>query len=489
VLLPVAAALAVLACQPASGRRLVIAVPAGPATIAPNALNEEFTLSVLSNVYETVVDLDGGLGLRPGLAESWHTPDDLTWVFRIRTGVRTHDGGTLRAQDVAQSLEHARSAPESRRRVQLAILDRIETPDDHTLVLTTRTPFDPLPTRLSNIHIWRKAKDGSPVGTGPYRVRSWSSGGDAVLEAFPSYRQGKPAIDAVEFRVMIDPLEREAAVRAGTAQLAIDVPAEHMQSLDKTPGVRSLAENGLRVLLLGMDTVHAFRDVRVRRAVALAIDRRALVSGPLGGFAEVVDQIASPQEMGQAPDLPERRYDPQESLRLLAAAGHPQGLDVDLEYMPQKYRAMEAVASAIAADLLQVGIRVTPRPRAGPELLGRIERHETALYILGWISDSGDGRLSYEYLLHSPGPTYGLDNGGAYSNPEVDSLIERASSRLSVGERREILDRLARIVYDEVPVVPLYRQANLYAVSRSLVYRPRLDRRMRAFEMAWVTGS
>jgi ABC-type transport system substrate-binding protein len=211
-----------------------------------------------------------------------------------------------------------------------------------------------------------------------------------------------------------------------------------MASLDKTPGVRSLAENGLRVLLLGMDSVRVFRDVRVRRAVAAAIDRRALVSGPLGGYAEVVDQIASPQEMGQAADLPERLCDPEESKRLLAAAGFARGFDVELEYMPQKYRAMEAVAPAIARDLAKVGINVRLTARSGPELLGRIEKRETVFYILGWISDSGDGRpLGHHVERHRSGRSLRPRQRGRLQQPRggrpdregLRAALDRGASR------------------------------------------------------------
>jgi peptide/nickel transport system substrate-binding protein len=148
-----------------------------------------------------------------------------------------------------------------------------------------------------------------------------------------------------------------------------------------------------------------------------------------------------------------------------------------------RYRR-EAVASI--GDLARVGIHARLVPRTSAVMLGRIERREVPLYILGWMSDGGDGRVSYEYLLHSPGPAYGLDNGGAYSSPQVDALIERASTRMPIAERRQVLTQLGRLVYEEVPVVPLYRQVSLYAVSRGLAFHPRLDRRLRVIEMAWV---
>ncbi len=474
------------ACGPSS-KALVVAVPAGPAMGRPNGLNEEFTLSVLSNVYETLVDLDSGLALRPGLAESWHSPDDLTWVFKLRRGVRLHDGRELTASLAARSLEDARLHPESRRRLQLSVVEAIEAPDDHTLVLRTTRPFDPLPARLSNVFVWAPGADGGPVGTGPYELRRWEQGGDARLEAFAGYRQGAPRIAHVEFRVLAEPLGRVAALRDGRASLVVDLPAESLEPLRRTRGIETVVRNGLRVLFLGMDSRVTFKDPRLRRAVALAVDRAALVRGPLGGYGEIVEEIVGPQELGgHQEDLPGHGHDPLQARRLVAEAGFASGFDVDLEFMPQKYRAMEAVARAIAADLSAIGIRVRLRPRNPSDMLARVERQQTALYLLGWISDNGDGRMSYEYLLHTPMGGFGLNNGGGYSTPEVDALIERSLSRMDGLDRRAVISRLARLIHDDLPVLPLYRQTDLYAVSGGLEFRPRLDRRVRAFDMSWA---
>lgn len=493
--IPVLALVVVLGCRAVPERRLVVAVPAGPSSLLPNNLNEELTLSVQSNVFETLVGVDAGLAVGAGLAESWHSPDDLTWVFRLRRGVPLHNGGRLTASDVVRALEHARDDPTSRRRSQLELVTSLEAPDDRTIVVRTRAPFDPLPARLANVHIWARGAGGAPVATGRYRVRSWSEGGTTVLEAFPDHPDGLPDFTVVEFRVAKQAAERARLLREGKVDLVVDAPADEMKSLPETPGVRVVTEMGLRVLFLGMDSAHArsphfpegnnaFRDVRVRRAVALAVDRNALVRGPLGGFAEVVDAIVSPQELGGHKDaLEPRRYDPTEARRLLAEAGFGNGFAVHLDYIPEKYRAMEAVATSIARDLAAVGIRALLRPGSPREVVTRVERQDTALYVLGWISDTGDGRVSYEYLLHTPTRGFGIDNGGGYSNPEVDRLIEEASGRMLPEQRDAILSRLGRLVHEDVPVVPLYRQADLYALRSDLVFRPRLDRRVKAAEI------
>jgi peptide/nickel transport system substrate-binding protein len=230
-----------------------------------------------------------------------------------------------------------------------------------------------------------------------------------------------------------------------------------------------------------------FRDVRVRRAVALAIDRDALVRGPLAGQAEVVDQIVSPQVFGHHDGLPLLAHDPAEARRLLAEAGYADGFEVDLDLTATAGRPHPAL-EPVMRDLGAVGIRVRPRASQLASLLDRVERRDTALYLMGWISTSGDAGSSAEYLLHTPGGAYGIDNGGGYSSPDVDRLLGEAARCLDSGERRLLLRRAFERVHEDVPVVPLYRATDIYAVAERLVFVPRLDREIRGAELRWSAG-
>ncbi len=500
-----------LACgAPRAPRALVVAVTSGPLSLQPNTINEEFTLSVQSNVFETLVDFDDDLMLRPGLARSWVTLDDFTWVFRLRPGLRLHDGRLLQAADVAQSLEHARADPDSRRRLQLEPLQSVRVLDAGTLELRTRRALDMLPTRLGNVFIWSRGTRGEPVGTGPYRVREWSPTGPTRLTAFEGYHGGVPPIREVEFRVIPDPGEQARELRAGRVQLMLDVSREDVERLRADARVRLVTRAGLRILFLGLDVARArspyvstraaaqpeaadfgdgdvnpLRDVRVRRALALAVDRERLAREALGGLAEPVDQIAAPIEQGGV-----RRasllHDPQAARRLLHAAGYARGFRLGLDFMPNKYRAMEHVVAELSRDLAGVGVEVVPTPRSPVDMLRRVEQRDLSFYLLGWISDIGDAVMSYEYLLHTPRDGFGVTNGGGYSNPRLDALVLAASGRLTPRQRRERLAEAARLVAEDVPVLPLYRQLDVYALDPTLEFSPRLDRRVRAAALRFV---
>jgi peptide/nickel transport system substrate-binding protein len=320
-----------------------------------------------------------------------------------------------------------------------------------------------------------------------------------VLETFDGYRGRRPAVRVLEFRVIPGAEARLAQVRAGDVHLVVDPPPDAVAGLRSDPSVRVVTERGLRVLYLGMDCsresnpdvgpgANPFRDVRVRRAAALALDRPALVREALGGDADVVDQLVAPAVFGYDADLPSLRFDLAEARRLMAAAGHASGFDVTLDFMPEKYVSMPAVVSVLLRQLAAIGIRVRPRPASTPDFFQRLERRRTAFYLMGWSASSGDAGVSYDALLHTPGSGRGAQNGGSYSSPAVDRLLDEAAGTLEDGVRRGLLKELAQRIATDVPCIPLYRQTDLYAVARDLVFEPTALRAIYGARMRWVAG-
>ncbi|HEX6737247.1 MAG TPA: ABC transporter substrate-binding protein [Vicinamibacteria bacterium] len=492
-----ALALALCGCRAAAPApdRVVIVYPVGPASLDPDAAGEEFAISILGNVYEPLVDLDRALAVRPGLASSWYTRDDHTWVFGLRPGLRLHDGRPLTAQDVARSLERSRTDPASRRQGELTAVERVEAEDARTVLVRTRFPFAAIPNRLATVPISvpAAAANDPPLGTGPYRVRSWTPKADVELEAWNGYRDGPPAVHTLVFRAVGKVEHRVDLLRRGQAHLMVDVPSESLAEL-RTAGLRTPSQKGLRVLSLVMDTArerspdvstprNPFRDVRVRRALALALDRPALVAEALGGEAEVVDQIVAPSVFGAFEDLKRLPFDPAESRRLMGAAGYAAGFTVTLDYMPGRYPGIDPLVRLLRAQLEAVGIRLTPRPWETHEFFARTARRETAFHLLGWMSTSGDAGATYDFLVHSPGGGYGTQNAGGYANPEADRLIEAAAHQLDPAERLKILHAVAERIQADLPLIPLYRQTDLYAVAPDLEFEPRVDRRIRGTQL------
>lgn len=481
--------------------QLVVALPAGVASLLPFASNEEFSYSVLRNVYEPLVELDETLAARPGVARTWYTPDDTTWVFQLRDGVRLHDGRLLTATLVAQSLRQVLHDPRSRRAAELSAVDRIDTPDEATVVLHTSRPSSNLHNRLAGVLLSfpARAPDATPIGSGPYRITASRPGGSVALEAFAGYREGPPQIAGVEFLAVPSAEERVRMIESGQAHLVIDVPPSRFGSLHRTRGVRTVASPGLRTIYLGFDCVHdahpeanpggpnPFRDVRVRRAVSLALDRTRLTQGPLGGYGDPAHQIVPPEVFGHHPELPAWPNDPKEARRLLSEAGFPRGFAVVLDYPTTKYQAIDAVVGVVVADLGRAGIRVTPRPAPWTTFRDRVHTaHASAFYLAGWLNTTGDATGDYDYLVRTRAPTgAGLLNAGDYSSAEVDALLDKAMLPSTPVERLVPLLEVAERLHRDLPLVPLYRQRDLYAIHEKLGFEPRPDRRIRAEFMSW----
>jgi peptide/nickel transport system substrate-binding protein len=461
---------------PRTERRLVIAHPLPLATTRlRDPAHNRSAFNILSNVYEPLVKRGPDLSLQPALAESWYSPDARTWVFKLRRGVRRHDGSILAAGDVVASLQASLGEPWSAG--ALAPVNGVSARGDE-VVFSTREPADTLPARLVHVLISGLPEPGG--ATGPYRIRSWSPGGSIVLESFADYRGGRPSIGVVEYQVVTDARERARRLLRGEAHFIEDILPEDMPALHAAPGVKAMALPGFSTAFLGMDTArertpyvdrpaNPFRDPRVRQAVDLAVDREALVAGPLRGHAEAVQQLALSGQIGFEPALPPTHWDESGAGRLLKEAGYPDGFEVDLDSMKG---VSDGVVGMLGGQLAAVGIRVRPRAADPGSFLTRIERRDTSLYLLRWIQPSQEIHEGYTWLVHSPGESLGTMNGGGWSDPRLDRLLDQATHEASKARRGILLREATALVHAERPILPLYRENDLYAFTTALDYEP-----------------
>ena len=225
------------------------------------ARHDRTAFNILANVYEPLVERGPDLAIRPRLAESWYSPDERTWVFKLRRGVLRHDGRILTAGDVVASFERARADPWAAG--ALAPVSGVRANGENEIVFTTREPFDALPARLVYIYVSGRPEPGG--ATGPYRLRPGTPGGNVVLEAFPGYRDGRAPIATVEFRMIKDPRERARCLLRREAELIEDIVPDDMPALRAARGIRTLALPGFTTAFLAMDTARG-RDAGRRSA-------------------------------------------------------------------------------------------------------------------------------------------------------------------------------------------------------------------------------
>jgi peptide/nickel transport system substrate-binding protein len=488
---------ALLACSLLTGCRakpskdhVVVVQAVMPSSLRPEAHLDEYSISVLSNVYEPLVEVSRGLAVEPGLAESWESPDELTWVFRLRAGVRLHDGRELDAALAAGALRRIARDAGPGYTADFGALVSIDAPDSRTLVIRTSTPVTPARGLGGVALAFDSARpDEPPVGTGPFRIASWEPGRFVRLEGFEGYRGGRPAVGSLEFRAIEDAATRARAVESGEAQLALDVAEDSLARLSASPGLEILRRPGLRIVALGMrctpavDGANPFVDARLRRAVAQAIDRRRLVRESLGGLGSPADQVIPPGIFGYQPSAGAPAADVEAARRGVRAAALPASLSLRLDYPAHRYRAIEKVAAAVAEDLRAVGLAVTPRPIPSDRFLAGPDPG-THLWLLGWMS-TRDAGLTYDHLVHTPAERLGRFNWMGYSSPEVDGALDAFRMHPDPNDGSPGLARVARRLAEDFPMIGLYQTVDVHAKAAALAYEPRMDRRVLGVDMAW----
>lgn len=464
---------------------LVVAYPAA-------AQIEELSVALTGNVFETLVDVDPDQALRPALARSWYSPDERTWIFTLRDRIPRHDGGVLTAGDVAQALERERVG-----KVHgdtLGPVESVEALDATRLRIRTRRVFGPLAMRLARVPVRLASGPGEPsVGTGPYRIRAWDPGRSLGLEAFDSDPARRPAVRRVLFRAVSDHAARVRQLESGSAQLILDVPRADLPRLEKERRLRIVVRPGLRLLFLGMDCaslrsphvdapVNPLRDLRVRRALELAIDRSALVRDTLGGQATPALRIWQAGPPGSAPTPPEAGRT-EAARRLLVEAGFAAGFTLKLDFTQGRLRDAEDVAQHLVSDLGRIGIRV--ELRAGPDLLARLRARDTALFLSRMQLAYSEADRYFDSFLHTPRGGAGDLNASGYSNPDVDRWIEEVDASLEHLQRAEIVARIADQIARDLPLIPLVVLSDVYGLDRRLAFSPRADRRIDATSFRW----
>ncbi len=484
----VSAAAAGGACTPAP--RAVAAAPlcvglyAAPLSLDPHLENEFLTSAVLANVFEGLTNLDAAMRVEPALAVSWDTPGSTSWRFRLRPGARFQDGRKVSARDVAFSLERARHHPRTGVSHYLADVVEVVVAGPDAVVIRTQASTSLLLNRLSFIAIVPEGSPDeirSPIGTGPYRLAPEGFPEDVTLRRSDVYWGKRPPEALVRLRVVKDPARTRLMLLSGELDLSLSLSPDEADRLRSAPCCRVVSQPAVVVeaLLCRVDGP-PFGDLRVRRALHLALDRPALVARSLMGWGQPASQLASPGTVGFAPAIRAPARDVKEARRLLAEAGYPGGFSVTLDFREDKR------ADAIRAQLGEAGIRVTLRPGSWAEVLGRVRSGTAQLYYGAFTADTGDAGDILDSAVHTPAAAEGLgaDNHFGYSSPDVDRLLLAARTATTLLDRRLALQRAMERLMVDLPMVPLVVPDDLYVLRRNVRWTPRLDGRVLAADLA-----
>ncbi len=462
------------ACSPRShgGGSVTILLTEDILGLDPNKDAESITQSVLYNAFEPLVGFDENLGIRTILAESWEHPQPERWRFRIRRNVRFHDGTPLTAALVRDALLHVRDTRELEASDYMSQVRDVVAVDATTVDIVTREPRGLL-ANLAPVYVTKADASGALVGTGPYRIREWRKRERIVLDRSADYWGTPPDFDTATFVPVPAAKERLALLADGSADIAYEVPPD--MARQSLPGVNIVRRSGVTSYYIGLNLRKAgdnpFADVRVRRAVHLAIDRAAIVEQVLGGAGRILTQPIPPSVFGYNPRLPEPQRDLDGARALLAAAGHPKGFATRLDFAASRV----ATARIIQQSLREIGVDVALNPLQGNGVYDVAKAGHSAMFFVGWSLTSGEASEFYEFCLHTPTDKLGFNNYGDYSNARIDHVAETNAAVLDQRERQRLLQDAAVVVMEDLPVLPLYVADDVYAHRARVRFTARAD--------------
>jgi peptide/nickel transport system substrate-binding protein len=508
--------------MPARAQELTMAVGAPVTSLDPHYHQLSPNTAVAQMIFSGLTATDGHARIVPDLAESWRAVDATTWEFRLRPGVRFHNGSDFTAEDVAFTFQRVPNVPNSPS--SYAIYTRpireVQVVDAHTLRLKTALPYPLMPTDLASVMILdaethaKATTEGfnagpMAVGTGPFRMVSHRNGDRILFERNEGYFGAPPAWQRVTYRMITNDAARTAALLAGDVAFIDQVPTSDLAKLRGDARVALSEITGLRLIYLALD--HARReaspfvadnegkplprnplqDVRVRRALSMAIDRGAIVDRVMEGAAIPAGQFLPEGSFSYVPDLAPTPYDPEGAKRLLAEAGYPQGFRLTLHGPNDRYPNDARIIQAIGQMWSRAGLRTAVEAQPWTTFIARAGKQDFSIFLQGWGSSSGEGSNPLRNLAATPDREkgYGASNRGRYSNPEVDRLLGEAMQELDDAKREALLQAATRIVFEDVGILPLHIQKNVWAMRKGLAHDPRADELTRAQDIHPAGGA
>lgn len=467
-------------------------------TLDPANHRKRETESIIRNMFDGLVTRDSSMNVVPELAESWSQTGPTTYEFKLREGITFHDGSPMTAEDIKFSLdrltkENAMGGQTSPRQSLLGPLKEVVIVDDLTVRLELDSPWPILPAMLpfqemvSKAHVEAvgdAAMAENVNGTGPFKLVEWRKGDSVIMERYDGYYGGSteiepvgPAcVDRVIFKVIPENSSRVAALLAGDVHIINELPSHMVGQVEANPDTKVMAVNGTRTSYIALNNQDGpFADIRVRHALAHALDRQLVVDKILNGNATLTNGILSPDAFGKNKNLPAYEYDVEKAKALLAEAGYPDGLDVTLDVDG----ANKEIAEAISAVVSKAGFRIAVVVGEGSMLSSRYRTKGEPIDGQMWLTSWGNGSLDPVGIFVPTHRTADRGNSSGYSNPEVDALLDAANTESDRAKRAELYSQAEAIINKDLPKLYLWVAQDLYGVSTKLSgWKPSSDSRV-----------
>ena len=521
--LPSTFALALCASTALAGaafaQTLTIGVRAGPDSMDPHFTASGTHAEAAKHVFDTLVWSGDQLQLEPGLAESWRAVDATTWEFKLRRGVKFHDGSDFTAEDVKFSIERIPtvSGPNPttiyvRRVKETKIVDPL------TIQIVTEGPAPTLPNDFIRLFIVSsKAAAGltkdnaneafntgrAAIGTGPFKFVSWTPKDQLVLERNDAYWRGPTSWQRVVRKEIPNDAARVAQLRAGQLDMMVRTPATDVPGMTRDPKLAVVKVDTVYVFYMELDgrdkppqitakdgsalPKNPFQDAKVREAVDLAIDRDALAEIAMEGLGKPVNQVVTSNIFGFNDAITVPKANVQRARQLMSEAGFANGFKVVLSFTNDRLPGDGAVGTTLAQMLARIGIEVQAAGQPGAVLFPARTRGDLSMVMSGWGTLTGEANYTLSSLAHSYAPNLrlGAFNWRNYKNAEVDKLLEDAAIEMDEGKRRKQLQDAGALFRADRSLLPLAAVSSAWTLRKDKVSmpKPRVDEDTLAYDL------
>jgi peptide/nickel transport system substrate-binding protein len=454
-------------------------IESSPTNLDPRVGLDGQSERIDSLIFDDLLSRGDDLNVAPGLAERWEIPDPLTYVFHLHHGVKFHDGRPLTSRDVKWTFDSLLQGKiRSTKAAVYRFVDHIDAPDDFTVVFRMKEPDSPLLWNLSDgavgIVPYGSGDEMTrrPIGSGPFKFVSAETDKEVVLERNNDYWGQKPKLARVRFAVVPDATTEALELRKGSADLAINAPfpPDTVLTLQRDPTLAVESAPGTEVQYLGFNLRDAIlKDVRVRQAIAYALDRQPMIEYLWRGEARPARSVLPTQSWAYNGDVRRYDHDPDKARELLDAAGYRavNGVRFHLTMKTSINENTRLMVAVMQQQLREVGILLDIRSFEFATFLSDVTHGLFQLYGLRWIGGNEDPDI-FEYAFHSAKFPPNGANRSYYSNPKVDALIDQARREVDPAKRKPLYAEVQRILAEDLP------STNLWYLDNVLVHNKRV---------------
>jgi peptide/nickel transport system substrate-binding protein len=450
---------------------LVMLIESSPANLDPRVGIDAQSERIDNLIFDDLLSRGDDLNIAPGLAERWEVPDPLTYVFHLHPGVKFHDGRQLTSRDVKWTFDTLLQGKiRSTKAAVYKYVDHIDTPDEGTVIFRMKEADATLLWNLSDgamgIVPYGSGDEITlhPIGSGPFKFVGAETDREVIIERNEEYWGGPPKVARVRFAVVPDETTEALELRKGSGDIAINsLTPDTVFTLQKNSNLSVEHGGGTRLAYLGFNLRDPIlKDVRVRQAIAYALDRGPMIEYLWRGLAQPARSILPVQSWAYNGDVPGYEHDPEKAKRILDAAGYPAVNGVRFHIMVKSStdantRLMFAV---IQQQLRDIGIVLDIRSFEFATFFSDVQHGAFQMYGLRWIGGNEDPDI-FEYAFHSSKFPPNGANRDYYANPKVDALIDKARREIDPKVRKPLYTEVQSILAEDLPYINLWYLDNV----------------------------